>query len=43
VLLDAWPEEPNARWVLTGEKYTAYCRLCDALLDDALDRFAMLG
>jgi len=22
---------------------TRYCRLCDALLDDALDRFAMLG
>jgi len=43
VLLDAWPDESNARWVLTGEQYTAYCRLCDALLDDALDRFAMLG
>jgi hypothetical protein len=41
VLLDAWPEESNARWVLTITQHTAYHRLCDALLTDALDRFAM--
>jgi len=43
VLLDAWPDEPNTRWVLTDDQHAAYRRLCDALLDNALDRFAMGG
>lgn len=41
VLAKGWPEEPNARWVLTPEQYAAYSRYCDAVLNDALDRFAM--
>ncbi|MGI8751031.1 MAG: hypothetical protein ACR2MN_01700 [Acidimicrobiales bacterium] len=43
VLLGAWPDEANARWVLTVDQHAAYRRLCAALLDDALDRFATLG
>ncbi len=43
LLLDAWPDQPQARWVLTPAQHGAYRRLRDRLLDDALDRSAMGG
>jgi len=41
VLLDAWPDEPGARWVLSRAEHAAYCRLRNTVLEDALDRFVV--
>jgi hypothetical protein len=41
VLLEAWPDQPGTRWVLTFEECAAYIRLRDAVLFDVLDRFTM--
>lgn len=43
VLLATWPDDPGTRWVLSFAEQAAYARLANAVVDNALDRFAVGG